>query len=566
MDFFHVSIDRKYFLALYKMAFNDLIGECKDYSFEIVLSRLLKAVKINVEEIVVMDRNIDDLMKGALKQLQMGRLPSAKINAQKIIKLKPLHAGAFHLLGLISTQSGELKSAVTNLKTAIKINPSALMHFNLGLVFEKQKKISAAEKSFLAALELKPDYIQVLHKLSHLQLKLGNPGAALDSLERLIKIKPDAGAYHGMGVLLGSLGQRDAAINAYKKSLSLNADSIKTLNSLGILMRQKNEMTAAVEYFNRSLSIDSEHTTSMINLGVAMKLQGNLDQAEDCFKQALGINPSLSDAHHYLGQVFNWKGKLEKSMLSNQRAIKCLLKNPPFPAQPRKTMVVDRARPVLLIIRERLNNANIPFFLCSGTLLGIYRDGDLLPYDKDMDIGVPWEVDRDMITKVLTGDGEFETVQNRRNEFDAKQRLIPVVHKKTGIILDMFFFEPAGDYYLCGFHHIPYPLLSKPHRFELAPISWQGVEWMVPADCDQYLTDIYGPDWGTPDPHFDTAVSSFCQTSESKTGRLCFGYDRLYMRLRNQQMDKAIGYCRQMLKLKHDPFLVDLLTNIQSGQ
>lgn len=93
---------------------------------------------------------------------------------------------------------------------------------------------------------------------------------------------------------------------------------------------------------------------------------------------------------------------------------------------------------------------------------------------------------------------------------------------------------------------------------------WVKFEWK--SEREIFTVNLYGSGWGTPDPYFDTLVSSFVKTLELKNGRLCFGYDRLFRRLRNQQMDKAAGYCRQMLKLKHDTFLMDLLVKIQPGQ
>lgn len=42
----------------------------------------------------------------------------------------------------------------------------------------------------------------------------------------------------------------------------------------------------------------------------------------------------------------------------------------------------------LKLIKRILDKLKVPFFLNFGTLLGIYRDGKILPDDKDIDIGI----------------------------------------------------------------------------------------------------------------------------------------------------------------------------------
>ena len=49
----------------------------------------------------------------------------------------------------------------------------------------------------------------------------------------------------------------------------------------------------------------------------------------------------------------------------------------------------ERARHLLLDTIDVLNAADIPYILDAGTLLGIVRDGDLIPWDNDIDLMLP---------------------------------------------------------------------------------------------------------------------------------------------------------------------------------
>lgn len=229
----------------------------------------------------------------------------------------------------------------------------------------------------------------------------------------------------------------------------------------------------------------------------------------------------------------------------------------------RATMPLAAARTALLAARQRLAAADIPFFLCAGTLLGIIRNGDLLPYDKDMDIGVPWHIDRRRVLSALLADGVFQDANTQKHSDENRQWCISVTHTASPIALDVFFFRDDGDHFLCGFNHLPNPVLSRPRRFELSTWDWQGVSWLVPTPHENYLADMYGSDWRIPDTDFDTVISSGCQLPSSWAIRRCYGYARLSERLKTREWRKAAGYCRQMLKHGEDPYLEEVLKTIE---
>src|SRR5688572_5093981 len=50
---------------------------------------------------------------------------------------------------------------------------------------------------------------------------------------------------------------------------------------------------------------------------------------------------------------------------------------------------LSRARRILLEVTSLLDKNNIVYHLEGGTLLGLVRDGELLPWDNDVDISIP---------------------------------------------------------------------------------------------------------------------------------------------------------------------------------
>ncbi len=50
-------------------------------------------------------------------------------------------------------------------------------------------------------------------------------------------------------------------------------------------------------------------------------------------------------------------------------------------------MDIQKAENILLEIKELMDESNVVFFLRNGTCLGVIRDGELIKWDDDLDIG-----------------------------------------------------------------------------------------------------------------------------------------------------------------------------------
>jgi Tfp pilus assembly protein PilF len=507
------------------------------------------------------------LFKKAVDFFESGMSKTAQNALIRILEVDPRHSEALHLSGIIADRNGRRDLAANHISAAIRFGPrSPLMHVNLGVILQKQTHFKEAESQFQQALALAPEFEPALERLSEVQSRTCNLNGALASLKRLAKIRPDAKRFHGIGVLYTRMGNLNAAADAYQKALVLESARPDTLNNLGLILKGTGKVDKALDCLEKAVAIDSRYTPALINLGLMYRVKQQPQKAENLFRQAITADPEHAPAHNYLGQVLRLQGHLDASVTAHQNAIRLIMSNPLRPVAPRKTLDVGTAHQVLKETKNMLDRTGISFFLCAGTLLGIVRDGDLLPHDKDMDLGLPWDTDRPKLTAVMTADDRFSLAQLQPGPSgiapDKDTFLMTFVHNPTRIIVNMFFFKPDGDHFLYGFDQEPFPVLSRPEIFDLTRFAWQGAKWRIPSKPERYLEDMYGPEWRTPDPCFDTVVSSFCMTEESRPVRRCFGYERLFSRLRSGQKDKAAGYCQQLLALQRDPFIAELQKKI----
>lgn len=173
------------------------------------------------------------------------------------------------------------------------------------------------------------------------------------------------------------------------------------------------------------------------------------------------------------------------------------------------------AATALCALKQCFDVAKVDFFLISGTLLGCVREGKLLGHDKDIDVGV-WDTHTVAeLAQALRSSGCFYILPNYSPD-------ILVVRHVNGITIDIFIHhrEP-NDYWHAGgkskWHNSPFQLMLHP---------FLNGEYLIPADCDKYLTENYG-DWRTPQLCFDSALDTPNMTIISQHEFLIYLYKKI---------------------------------------
>ena len=402
--------------------------------------------------------------------------------------------------------------------------------------------------------------------LNHLGVLMSQEGEvhqATDLIEKAIALQPDyAEAHFNLGVALNKQGRIVDAVAAFKQTLRLRPNHAEAYNNLGINLQQQEKPEEAVIAYRSALKNRPKYARAHNNLGNALRDQGMLDKAIHAYQKALEVRPGYATACDNLGIAYKEQGRLEEALRQFRSAMTHLMEDPAFkPARPKDYMDVGTAHRALLALKSGLDAERVPFFLPYGTLLGIVRDGDLLPHDKDMDVGLPWDVAREDLMRELTNSHGFSRTGRHTPEDDAWN--IVLMHPETGISIDLFFFKPDGDTLLSGFNHLPVPLLWRFRHFETQPLEFLGHTWQVPNPPEQFFQDIYGSDWRSPDPYFDSIASGHNRVAGCLEVAICFAFHRLYDRLKRGEWEKADGYCAQILAQYTDPFIEQLSQSLQ---
>jgi lipopolysaccharide cholinephosphotransferase len=162
-----------------------------------------------------------------------------------------------------------------------------------------------------------------------------------------------------------------------------------------------------------------------------------------------------------------------------------------------------------------LDKYGVDYWLESGTLLGVVREGRLLPWDHDVDITIRIEDLPRIINKLKSFHFKYgyrvEIVVNRADATPLKKgdvRLIKIQSRRLFVLpgwaqLDMFVKIKHDDKMYWSIRNRA--LKSAPAHFtdNLAVIEFNSRTYKVPKDSRGYLAYRFGDDWETPKKDYD---------------------------------------------------------------
>ena len=131
--------------------------------------------------------------------------------------------------------------------------------------------------------------------------------------------------------------------------------------------------------------------------------------------------------------------------------------------------------------------------ITDGTLLGLERDGFLIPHDNDLDFDTVG-VDPSILYKFASN--KNWTI-GRSVIFNGKIQQL-VFFDKDAIIYDFIFWHKNGSFYSNYSEH-GYVRIQKQHFLEnTSKRSYHGHDFLIPSDISSWLIMRYGNNWSVP--------------------------------------------------------------------
>ena len=172
-----------------------------------------------------------------------------------------------------------------------------------------------------------------------------------------------------------------------------------------------------------------------------------------------------------------------------------------------------RMKKAILRVIKILEKNDIPYWMDEGTLLGIVRDGDLLPWDHDADLGIPGEY-AEKIWKIRYKFIPYFFVKRNMTSsiwLPSRFRSLKLKTPFERLLRINFHIDLFCKYKVDNKYHwiIMNALKHAESKFfdNLESVEWEGKIVNIPSHAKEYLQLNYGR-WEIPDPDFDPSVDS----------------------------------------------------------
>lgn len=185
-------------------------------------------------------------------------------------------ASQYVQLGLAYFQQGDYDVAIQKLEKALEIQPDQHeADAALGLVYQALNEADVAEDYFKEALRANPDYTRGRTYYAAFLYQQNRLEESVQQFERAasdVSYPSRASIFSNIGLVNVRLDRTEAAIEAYRRSLSLRRDQPQVVLALATLYYRLDDITKATTFyqdFKSSVrSRKASHTPQSLRLGI----------------------------------------------------------------------------------------------------------------------------------------------------------------------------------------------------------------------------------------------------------------------------------------------------------
>jgi len=157
---------------------------------------------------------------------------------------------------------------------------------------------------------------------------------------------------------------------------------------------------------------------------------------------------------------------------------------------------IDISKQNLIDVCDILTSNNINYNIIFGTLLGIYRNGNLIEHDTDIDIAMKYSDSNNMIKLIpLFENIGFKVLRYQGNQVFSIGR--------NGDYVDFYFFSNYNNRLKCAQYELQHADFNDNNTITLDDNIYKTIN-----DPESFFLKYYGSDWKTPIKNLHASVKN----------------------------------------------------------
>jgi len=190
----------------------------------------------------------------------------------------------------------------------------ARAHNNLGIALKKKGRLIEAITQYKTAIKINPDFSKPYNNLGNISIDVKNFDEAILYYKESIRISPDyANAYSNLGTVLLQTGEKEEAIVHLRDAIRINPDLNLARTNLGTVLSQKGEKEEAIVHLREAIKINPAFALAHFSLGNVLFQTGEAEEAITHYREAVRIEPDYLLFRKILEEVLRRTNKLEES-------------------------------------------------------------------------------------------------------------------------------------------------------------------------------------------------------------------------------------------------------------
>jgi tetratricopeptide (TPR) repeat protein len=207
-------------------------------------------------------------------------------------------------------------SAETLWRDTLAKNPhAALAYHNLGILLRDRGELAEARRMLTTAIDLRPGFAESYNALGRTLELEGRHEEAIEQYRRAVEINPrDLPAHYNWGNALRELGRFPEAEQQYRQALNIDPQDAPSQLNLAVTLTAQKRFEESLPHYEEALRLNPRYGLAHHNLALTLSALGRTEDAIRHMQQAVELDPANHLPRFYLALLWARQGNRREAV------------------------------------------------------------------------------------------------------------------------------------------------------------------------------------------------------------------------------------------------------------